>query len=163
MGILLTIGLFVVGFGVLLGTFTVIGKFGEAGPVRASLILLALDALAAFGAPFYDMWLWFVIQSLVTIVWFLFYPSDPFLTGGVFGPIVLLAGVSVSTLSLVLGAGLAISTMEETNFMSGLGIVFILMILLGIPILVGLVFGRRISHRWMQGIRALRAIDQRAR
>ena len=46
-GILLTIGL----FAALLGTFTVIRKFGSAGPVRASVILLAMDAIAVFAAP----------------------------------------------------------------------------------------------------------------
>ena len=181
MGILLTIGLFVVGFGALLGTFTVIGKFGTAGPVRASVLLLVLDVVAVAVAPVFDLWLWFVIQCLVTVIWFLFYPTDAFVTGGVAGPLVLVSGVVIGTLSMFFLCGIAlfmtismIGNAITGNFdvirsfpnlfllMNDIPAAMLAVYLAGAGI-GSILFWRRIWHRWMQGIRALKAIDQRAR
>ena len=86
MGILLTIGFFIIGFGALHGTFAVIGKVGQTGHVRASLLLLLVDAVAGATAPLFDLWLWFVIQALLTVVWFLYTDKDRFVVGGLLGP-----------------------------------------------------------------------------
>ena len=168
MGILLTIGLFVVGFGVLLGTFTVIGKFGEAGPVRASLILLVLDAIAVFAAPFYDIWLWFMVQALVTVIWFLFCPQDQLLVGGIAGPLVLLTGVCLSAVSAVGIVAGFVGWMGSAPIDSyGVGdedrTTLIAVVVAGSIPITALAFGRRIKSRWLLGIARLEEIDQRAR
>ena len=79
MDILLIIGLMVGGFIALLGTFSVIGRFGPETTLKASVVLLALTAISTFVGPLYDLLLWTIIQYLATIIWFLFYPTDAFL------------------------------------------------------------------------------------
>lgn len=57
----MTIGLVVVGFVVLLGTFATLGRFGI-HPTKAGLLLLLMTLLSSVIGPMYDLLLWTVIQ-----------------------------------------------------------------------------------------------------
>jgi hypothetical protein len=173
--LLVTIGLVFVGFLALLGTFSVIGRFSTASRVKASVLLLILTAISALIGPLYDMLLWTVVQCIVTVIWFLFYPPDSFLSGGVFGPMVLLTGVAVSYsgLSLLMGAvtiiavrfivvSLGQASPDATTLLtSSYQFLFAIWFMGGIEALI--LFWRRITERWLQGFRALKAIDAESR
>ncbi len=73
------------GFLVLLGTLSVIGRFGDRARVRASLLLIILTLISAIVGPVYDMLLWTVVQCLVTIIWYPVFPADPFVSGALQG------------------------------------------------------------------------------
>jgi cytochrome c oxidase subunit IV len=73
------------GFLVLLGTLSVIGRFGDRERVRASLLLIILTLISAIVGPVYDMLLWTVVQCLVTIIWYPVFPSDLFVSGALQG------------------------------------------------------------------------------
>lgn len=172
-------------FAVLLGTFALVSRAGRRAHVRASLLLLALDALSTAFGPYYDLLLWVVVQGLVTFIWFAFYPTDPFLqAGGVAGPLVLASGVAVSTGLLVLSgawalaAGLvsAAGVADEAMFpgMATLDIfaqpgrtavgsmatpAFWVMALPASAAVVWVLFGSRIRRRWRLATAALKALS----
>jgi len=73
------------GFLLLLGTLSVIGRFGDGARVRASLLLIILTLISAIVGPVYDMLLWTVVQCLVTIIWYPVFPADPFVSGALQG------------------------------------------------------------------------------
>ena len=168
MGIVLSIGLMIVGFVVLLGTFSVIGRFGAASKVRVSIVMLALTLASGAIGPLYDLVLWTVIQSLVTIIWFLFYPTNAFESQGFLGPLVLLVGVTVSAITLVTGPAAYLSFLVLTQGPSlglpgALSNLIAVVIGLGSGVLTYLGCRRRVDQRFAQGVNALRTLEARAR
>jgi hypothetical protein len=172
---LIIVGLVIAGFVALLGTFSVIGRFSTASRVKASVLLMILTAISALIGPLYDMLLWTVVQCIATVIWFLFYPPDSFLSGGVLGPMVLLTGVAVSYsgLSLMMGAVTVIAANFITASLGGAipganqlptisyQFLFAIWFLGGLE--AAILFWNRISERWLQGFRALKAIEARSR
>jgi len=54
-GVLLIVGLIVGGFVALLGTFSVIARFGPGMQVKVSVIMIALSVISVAVGPLYDM------------------------------------------------------------------------------------------------------------
>jgi hypothetical protein len=160
-GVLLIVGLIVGGFVALLGTFSVIARFGPGMQVKVSVIMIALSVISVAVGPLYDMLLWTIIQSIATVIWFLFYPTDPFIVGGVLGPVVLLAGVTTSVLILCASLSIPMLVWELLLIDAYRGVNALLTIAQGILLIF--VCGPRVVRRWRTGLRALRSLEARAR
>ena len=160
MELLVAIGLVITGFYVLLATFATLGRFGI-NPVKAGLLLLLMAFVSRFIGPIYDMLLWTIIQYIITVIWFLYYPKDPLASSRVFGPLVMCTGVFLSALILVFLLGLPVTIAFAalgSTVSGGADIGEIVGAAVGI-VGVYLVFGRRIRERWRLGADALRALD----
>jgi hypothetical protein len=121
-----------------------------------------LALIASSIGPTYDLMLWMIIQYILTVFWFLYYPKDPLKSSRVFGPLVLCSGVLASAVILIVllgfpvtmafaAIGSTISAGEDAGGVIGaavgvLGVYFI--------------FGRRIRQRWRLGADALKALNR---
>lgn len=106
--------------------------------------------------------LWMILQYMLTVFWFLYYPKDPLKSSRVFGPLVLCTGVFVSAVILILllgvpvtmafaAVGSTISGGEDMGEVVGAAV--------GVAG-VYFIFGRRIRQRWRLGADALKSLDR---
>lgn len=160
MEVLIAIGLVIIGFYVLLGTFATLGRFGI-HPTKGGLLLLLLAFISTAIGPTYDLLLWTIIQYIITVIWFLYYPRDPLASSRVFGPLVLCTGVALSAVILAILLGLPVTMAFAalgSTIAGGMDRGTAIGAAIGIAG-VYFIFGPRIRKRWRLGADALRALD----
>ena len=106
---LIITGLLIVGaFGVLFLTFILIGKLGGSTfEVVGLALVVGVPLSVVLGRP-YEPFTWWGLQALVTLVFFMAYPASAIgKHTKVFGPIVVMVGVSLSFLMTAILVGAA--------------------------------------------------------
>ena len=152
------------GFVVLLLTFAGVGKLGERSRTSVSIFLI-LSTIVSFAVGLlYDVTFWWVMQTLVTTIWFVFYPTDAIKGRGVLPPLILLFGVVVSVLSCggVLTVAFIAGIASFQYSVIGGVVYFVGMFLYAASVVtVWRVARSRIKRQWTAAMTALKSMEVR--